>query len=714
MTLDHLRQKTTLPSRVVKNGLSVLIQHNLVHYFCAEIGRPTFYQAHWPQAYNIVRAGKYAEIVQKRFSAESLKAFEWMQQLGHASIDRVIEAEAKDAKEHNAAIDKKGADEKHKADGPKVNGVNGHGDSHVNGNSHTQESASARRQGASDTDYTSLRRSLDDLISRGYLDRFRYIHTLSDLDATALIEDAIRLNPSGSNLPGGSYTGILNPRQQTDFNAAVNRKKSLLYSTEDLVDPFSEHWSSEPLGQPRSFNSSDPASKSATAKRPRADDADEDVVVRGKRTKKQKLDKKPEADIQEDGYQPEPLPEKPRATITELERKRVLATSDTLFHTNHLKFVVAMRNDALVELCHRRLGHTAARVFGAVLELLEKDLWYCFDPFDAEQGNEDRYLYALPSIMTKEIAASMDAETLASLIPRAATREVHKEGQSPKKEKGKEKENDRGRSDKETIVNEYRPNELRPPSTGEHTHSRPVSKVETSHVHNVARQLDILAAEPHAFIHKVSQTNDRSSVAWKVDYHALVRRMIQFEIENMVQLRFGTEGARVLRILESKGKLDEKQISTLGLMLPKTLRHKLANMHDSGFVDAQEIPRDTTRQPGRTIYLWSYDQDRCRTSLIDDAYKGMARLLQRAREEREHIRILLDKAQRSDVQGREDELLTPGERAALAEWRDKEDKMLVQLARQDSIVTLLRDFLPLKTDRDLAKGRAEDAARGAR
>jgi len=119
-------------------------------------------------------------------------------------------------------------------------------------------------------------------------------------------------------------------------------------------------------------------------------------------------------------------------------------------------------------------------------------------------------------------------------------------------------------------------------------------------------------------------------------------------------------------------------------------------MQEAGYVDTQEIPRDNSRQPSRTIYLWFYDQDRMRKLVLNDVYKAMSRLLQRIKVERERVHTVIEKAERLDVRGHEDKYLTKVEREALWAWRECEEKLLVQLSRQDDLVALLRDFLPLK------------------
>ena len=199
----------------------------------------------------------------------------------------------------------------------------------------------------------------------------------------------------------------------------------------------------------------------------------------------------------------------------------------------------------------------------------------------------------------------------------------------------------------------------------------------------------ILAQTPHCF---VRQVNGRRHGEWTVDFRRLVNRHKQAELENIILMKFGDIALRLVRILSEKGKLDERQISNLALIRPKDSRATLSMMHEAGFLELQEVPRDVAHQPTRTIYLWFFDADRCAQMVLENIYKMMARLLQRNMSERQDIRPLLDKAERTDVVGQEERYLTLQERKSLQAWRDKEEKLLGQIMRLDRQVELLRDY----------------------
>jgi len=346
-----------------------------------------------------------------------------------------------------------------------------------------------------------------------------------------------------------------------------------------------------------------------------------------------------------------------------------------LIRVNHDKLEVSLRTQLLTNLCARRLGDTTATVYLALLRLLERNIPRCHDEYvDEEAGNDGEEeedndistLNALPAASTLDVVDSLDP-TIDLFMPAVTEKK-------PTKLKREASE--------EPTTNGV-------PEDG--TSTRKVDR--QSRIALVEQHLQLIADDP---IKLLLKTSNQASGEWKVNFPALTRFMIQLELENLFIARFGPLAARIVRILHARGKLDEKQVGTVGLIRQKDLRAKLTAMQEAGYVDTQEVPRDNSRQPSRTIYLWFFDQDRCRQLVLNDAYKSMSRLLQRVKVEREKVHNVVAKSERTDVRGREGEALSKAEKIALAEFRDKEERLLVQVGRQDDLVALMRDFLPLK------------------
>lgn len=304
-------------------------------------------------------------------------------------------------------------------------------------------------------------------------------------------------------------------------------------------------------------------------------------------------------------------------------------------------------------------------MYAELLNLLSKKIARCHDTL-AEEDEED-HLDSLPSVPIRELVLSLDPDLdLASAVGKVPPNQVE-HGSALRV----------GEDDEELDEEEWDEDEpgfedsLLPPG---------------SRTQDVKLQLRLLAQEPHRLVHFLE--NGKVTV----DFRHLVRQLKETELEDVITSRFGTLALRLVRILLEKGKLDEKQISNLALVRQKDIRVTLTAMHQAGFLELQEVPRDNSRNASRTMFLWFFDPERCRQMVLEDMYKTMARLLQRAASEREYMRPLLDKAQRTDVVGKEEIYLSQEEQRALRATLEEEEKLLGQVMRLDRQVELLRDF----------------------
>lgn len=204
---------------------------------------------------------------------------------------------------------------------------------------------------------------------------------------------------------------------------------------------------------------------------------------------------------------------------------------------------------------------------------------------------------------------------------------------------------------------------------------------------HIEEQLELLSQPPCAFV-RVHGGNSQ----WHVDL-ARCRRFLQDrEISNYIRSRFGQIAVRIIHILSERGKVEERWLQELSLCSARDLRQSLARLESHGFVGLQEVPREPQRQPNRTLFLWFCDSEEVQKSLLEDLCKAISRLVQRMSRERRRIQTTLDKVERSDVKGKEEELLGADEFHALQQWRKREEWMWVEVDRLSSTVALLRDI----------------------
>lgn len=326
---------------------------------------------------------------------------------------------------------------------------------------------------------------------------------------------------------------------------------------------------------------------------------------------------------------------------------------------NYEKCNVALRSQALERQVARSIGETAAKVYSALLVLLERKVARCYDNLEEyfDPGDEEA---AQPSSTTLEIADILDPSMDLSSTIATGDDDFYDDEAPVKKEKT---------VDKELVSMASR----------------------NKHLDLVGQHMAIVAEHPHGFATKVST---RGKGEWRVNFPALVRWLQRNEVESVINTRFGSVSTRIVRMLSVKGKLDEKQVATFSFLRQKDIRSILTEMQEAGFVEAQEVPKDNSRQPSRALYLWYFDPERCKQQLLSNTYKAQARLIQRMQFEQDEVQHSVRKAERLDVVGHEDEILTQQDKQNLRQWREYEEKLLTQLSRQDDLVALMRDFLP--------------------
>lgn len=642
-----------MPSRYAKHGLSILLQHRLVYYHISQSDDQTYFQVHLRHTYDIVRYGKITSIVKERLHKAAADLVAELQRDGYASSNDLLLEEIAH-----------GTDSGQDGDNGQVNGhtlVNGTG-------SHGK---SKYKDGPSENKRKRL------ATCKALFDA-RYVVEVTEHD---LIPPADFHDMVAQQVKNAEFNGEVKGKKDTELYTlrVLKRKREMLDENTAFVHQLEEaariekesatnnnsrkrHRDNEGNGHDAANDQLDGISDSRPNKKRKAhgDDVEDGIEV-----------------IHEGGsdVSKSVLYHEPRTPT---------------YRINNDKFHVSLRSQWLTKLAARHLGETVAQVYGILLSRMEKHIDRCHDEYTealkakknnrTEEGDDVGY-----DDDDEDIAVTTwdVAEHLGPSADLLSTFSAEKNAKV-KVEAAQENGETHHDGDDEDVVGH-----------GAKTKSGAGSLRE--------REERIMAIDRHLklasehFLHFCQPASGRGSRNWTVKFHDITRALVQFELESVITSRFGPLATRVVRMLHDKGKLDEKQLSSIGLIRQKELRLVLTQMQEAGFVDTQEIPRDTSRQPSRTIYLWFYDYDRCRTLVLEDTYKSMTRLLQRAKVEQERVQSVLDKAERTDVQGQEDKYLTDAEQQALAEWRKTQEQLLVQVARQDELVGLLRDYLPVKS-----------------
>jgi DNA-directed RNA polymerase III subunit RPC3 len=339
--------------------------------------------------------------------------------------------------------------------------------------------------------------------------------------------------------------------------------------------------------------------------------------------------------------------------------------SGLVVRVNYEKLDVALRNARLVDLAQQDAPPVTAEVYACLLRRVEYVTPRCRDSEEIPREKEEGEQFSTPiSVQTllEDINPSLDLT--GALGPMDPSQSVNRRGKRPL-ENGVNGDHDDADDDDEASSGAMR-------------------------AYLVNQHLGLLSQPPFDLASSVTLSVGPSK--WRVGFRGLARKLRHLELERMIESRFGDVALRVVRVLQAKGKLDEKRLQEISLLPFKDLRQTLASMQRGGFVDLQEVPKDAQRQPSKTIFLWYHDADRVCSSILEDTYKAMSRTLQRIKHERELERDFLEKTERSDVKGHEEEYLTEGELERLQRWKNKEALFLAAVARLDDMVAVFRDY----------------------
>ena len=387
--------------------------------------------------------------------------------------------------------------------------------------------------------------------------------------------------------------------------------------------------------------------------------------------------------------------------------------NNLVLKVNHEKFGVAARNKRLVELAEEAVGKTSSKVYAELLKRLEKNLRRChhrsavsIDSDDDDDPEDGQHVSA------EELAtAFVDSTDLAGGIGYADPSKIDVERFiHPKQRRRKDEAEDDGDTSTDedddmidsnqngTVSGAEEDHDLINGDAGDRSEVKVLKEKQPPTISDHQAKLNLirdhlllLAEHQYAFVDRIHSNHTRVE-KWAVNFSALSRQLRLLELERTIFTRYGDEALRVIRILQEKGKLDEKAVTNIGLINQKVIRAILTTMHKSGHLELQEIPRDNHRQPSRTMYFWFFDPERCRQKVLEETYKAMARCMQRVKVEKERVQVTIDKAARTDVVGKEDEYLGVDERKTLKGWREMEERILGELGRLDDLVAVLRDF----------------------
>ncbi|CAN9327038.1 unnamed protein product [Alternaria alternata] len=634
-SLASIARASYLNGRQIKYGLVILLQQHLIFHSGSDAPL-TYYEIDWQNSYAIVRFGKVVKLVEDRFGKKAANVMSNLLALGHTRIADLKEAyfppetESDDDSDDGTA---NGAGSKRK----RTNG------NHVNGTVRTNGVANGMPSELDDAkpDLTNghgktngvhkadKASKVDSVTHNGAPEEPGQEQDDSDITSVDELYELIQLLIERGWVRTVTETQYLSPGDMHD----------MLYQ--------------ESIEQ-------DNAGITPTGTK------DKDVVNRGTLERKRAMrDEWLTVPKFAKGGQPNGA-NKRMKTNGANGYATPSSDEDLVIRANPEKIAVAMRSEQLVHLVEQRLGSVTARVYQTMLRMLESKTPRCWEEWadpplpSGEPGDasiDPRFLVTARDVATKLSRERGDLDIFEGIDPNAAVQITRK-----------------GHVNRTNIWTQ--------PTDPAKLNMEERTKVVDKHI-------QMLAEDPFHFVTWHSRAGFSQ---WHIEFDEIARQMIQTEIENTISARKGSLGVKLVRALRKKGRLDERAMCNVMMMSAADVRGIVNDLTIQGFVQTQEIPKVDRREAKHSLHLVWYDRQRAREKLLHDTYKGMVRILQRIRYEREKIEFTLTKAERSDVVGNEEKWLSTRELDDLRKWKEVQEKLLLQLMREDDLVAALRDF----------------------
>jgi DNA-directed RNA polymerase III subunit RPC3 len=629
-TLAAVARASYLNGRQIKYGLVILLQQHLV-FHSGNDSQPTYYEIDWQNSYALVRLGKVTKLVEDRFGRKAANVMTNLLRLGHTRIADLREAYFPTETESDDDSD----------DGV----VNGAGMKRKRGNGAEVNGSTTKTNGL----VNGIPSELDDAkpVVNGH-------HAHSNTNGTANGASAEQDSAEQDDGEIASVDELYEIIERLIQRGWVRTMTEVQYlSPGDMHDMLQQETIDQDLAgqQPTGTKDKEKAHRLTLERKRHMRDKWLEVPRFSRRRQPDQDYSNPTKRVKingANGYA--------NSSAASPEDKLVI-------RVNPEKIAVAMRTEQLVQLVEQRLGHVTAHIYQTMLRMLEANTARCYEeypepPVPGDEGT-DNQIDPKNLVTARDVAKKInrDLDICEGLDPNAIVQITR-----------------RGHVRTANVLSQP----IDPTTLSIDEKTRVIDK-----------HIQLLSEDPTHFVTWHSRAGFSQ---WHIEFEEIAKQLIQIEIENTISARKGTLGVKLVRALRKKGKLDERATCNAMMMSAADIRGIVNDLTVQGLVQTQEIPKVERREAKHSLHLIWYDRQRAREKLLHDTYKGMVRILQRIQFEREKVQPLLSKAERSDVVGNEEKWLSKGELDALRKWKEVQEKLSLQLFREDDLVATLRDF----------------------
>ncbi|KAK0651501.1 RNA polymerase III subunit RPC82-domain-containing protein [Cercophora newfieldiana] len=638
--LPQLCQYTGMNALQLRNGLAVLLQHNLLYYQVD--GSHAIYEANAEFAYNLLRTGKILEMIEVSFGPPAKDVMQSLLVSGQTRVSDLLSA-YQEKIDHINKINATTMPLDDDEDSPDVK-TNG-----VNGNSHSTKKSDTLVKSTAQLNSIICRLVEAELIDVVHPKTFQ---SPQDIIKTVEKEVTDRYFPAG--VKGGRGKIEFQEKMAEALRKVRSESKSLKRKLEQ----------NGTAAKRRKLFAGVGASNGTS---------DGTNGVNGA----------PEEDL-------DPA----------LDPKQVI-------RINYEKCLVDLRNRRLVQFVSETIGEMTSYVYGVLLRLLTKQLPRCrLDPtMDLNPDGEEVDAEHRP-VTTDEILDNLRTAVDLSLgfgkpqVKEISSKAAEKITEQPPKAKlfiaeaevegdASADESDDGSSSEEPGYDSDFKDQPAPAANGSKVQFADGSDTHWKRMGRpgqLRQHLLLLAESSQHFVRHCGQDQ------WTVDFEPLMRALREAELDAVIERTSGRQGLRLVRILRANGKLDEKALMNVALMRKAEVQQKMVEMQRAGFVQVQEVPRDNKADVKKSFFLWFCDVDKSYIKLTDNSYKSMVRCLQVLEVLRQKEKDVLMLTRRTDVKGREKDVMRKEYFDRYSRFQENERKLLAQVMRLDDFVALLRDF----------------------
>ncbi|KAF8003038.1 hypothetical protein HF325_002283 [Metschnikowia pulcherrima] len=182
----------------------------------------------------------------------------------------------------------------------------------------------------------------------------------------------------------------------------------------------------------------------------------------------------------------------------------------------------------------------------------------------------------------------------------------------------------------------------------------------------IAEHMRLLAGGKIAFVFETAPG------LYLIPFIQVLKSVRQFHYDALIKTTLGANALRVLKCIKQMKLVDEKAISNTVLLKDKSVKNEVYKLVTANAVEIQEVPRSADRAALKTFYLFRHKEAPSYAFVSKSLLHSMGTILSNVEQFKAEHRILLDKCEREDVKGHEEELLLESELKTLRDLQVRE------------------------------------------